>query len=59
MCSYGLIFLLAQKPQSVTKDERIAALEAEMAALNAKTMTTSAQSYGLPRKDGRPLEMFT
>ena len=43
----------------MTKDERIAALEAEMAQLNAKTMTTSAQSYGLPRKDGKPLEMFT
>ena len=42
----------------MTKEEKIAALEAEMAALNAKTMTTSAQQYGLPREDGKPLEMF-
>ena len=40
----------------VTKDERIAALEAELNALNARKNTTSAQSYGIKR-DG-PLEVF-
>ena len=37
----------AQKPMSTTKDERIAQLEAEMAALNAKTMTTTSAAYGI------------
>ena len=40
----------------VTKDERIAALEAEMAALNARSMTTTAAAYGIQRDDR--LEMF-
>ena len=39
----------AQRPMQVTKDERIAALEAEMAALNARTMTTTAAAYGIQR----------
>ena len=41
---------------SVTKEERIAELEAEMQALNARKMTTSAQGYGIVRPDR--LEMF-
>ena len=41
----------------VTKDERIAALEAEMAALNARKMTTTSAAYGIQRDD--QLEMFT
>ena len=40
----------------VTKEDRIAALEAEMAQLNARTMTTSAQGYGIQRS--APLEVF-
>ena len=43
--------LIAQKPMQVTKDERISALEAEMAALNARSMTTTAQAYGIQRQD--------
>ena len=42
---------------NITKEERIAALEAEMRALNARTMTTSSQSYGIQRDT--TLEMFT
>ena len=41
---------------AVTKDERIAELEAEMAALNAKKMTTTASRYGIQRDE--KLEMF-
>ena len=40
---------VATKKMQVTKDERIAALEAEMAALNARTMTTTAAAYGIQR----------
>ena len=40
----------------VTKEERISALEAELNALNARKMTTTAQSYGI-RREG-PLEVF-
>lgn len=41
---------------STTKDERIAALEAEMRELNARTMTTTSAAYGIRRDD--QLEMF-
>ena len=48
--------MTAEKPQQVTKEERIAALEAEMAALNAPTMTTSSRQIGLNRP--AQLEMY-
>ena len=32
---------------SITKEEKIAALEAEMLALNARKMTTTASRYGI------------
>ena len=47
---------VAQKPMSVTKEERIAALEAEIQALNARKMTTTSAQYGIQREDN--LEMF-
>ena len=40
----------------ITKEERIAALEAEITALNARKMTTTAAQYGIARDDN--LEMF-
>ena len=46
----------AAASQGITKEERIAALEAEITALNARKMTTTAQTYGIKRAD--PLEMF-
>ena len=42
---------------SVTKEEKIAALEAQLAGMNAKSMTTTAQGYGLKRET--VLETFT
>ncbi len=45
--NFAISFVLAQAPQNVTKEERIAALEAEMAALNARSMTTTAAAYGI------------
>ena len=50
------VCVLAAAPQKITKEERIAALEAEMAALNARQMTTSSQAIGIKRQDN--LEMF-
>ena len=41
----------AQAPQSITKEERIAALEAEVAALNARSMTTTSAAYGIARAE--------
>ena len=43
-------------PIKVTKEDRIAALEAEVQALNARKMTTTSGSYGIARDDR--LEMF-
>ena len=51
-----MFIIAASQNQGVTKEERIAALEAEMAALNARKMTTTAGSYGIQRPDA--LEMF-
>lgn len=33
---------IAQRPMEITKEEKIAALEAEITALNARKMTTTA-----------------
>ena len=35
----------------MTKQEKIAALEAEMAQLNARSMTTTSAAYGTQRPD--------
>ena len=50
------VSIAAAAAQGVTKEERIAALEAEMAGLNARKMTTTAGTYGIKRDDA--LEMF-
>ena len=42
LSSFCSCVCIAQKPMQVTKEERIAALEAEIQALNAKKMTTTA-----------------
>ena len=44
---------------SVTKEERIAALEAEMAAMQPSKMTTTSRQYGIQRAAADPLETFT
>ena len=50
--------LVAEQPRNITKEEKIAALEAELAKLNAKSMTTTAGSYGRCAAAETPLEMF-
>lgn len=44
------------KKMAVTKQEKIASLEQQIAALNAKTLTTTNGTYGT--KDFRSLELF-
>ena len=44
------------KKIALTKEEKISALEEQIKALNAKTMTTSNGGYGT--KDYRTLELF-
>ena len=45
--TFYLLIFTAQKPMHTTKDEKIAALEAQMVQLNAKTMTTTSAAYGI------------
>merc|ERR1712110_270652 len=45
--------------KSMTKEEKIAALEAECKKLTTKTMTTSSGSYGTVPKAVKDLEMFS
>ena len=46
----------AAAAQTMSKDEKIAALQEEYERLNAKKMTTTSQSYGLQRPE--TLEKF-
>ena len=41
----------AAAAKALTKEEKIALLEEELAKMNAKTMTTTANQYGLQRQE--------
>ena len=43
----------------MSKEEKIAALEEEVKKLNAKTMTTTANNYGMQPKAVKDPEMFS
>ena len=43
----------------MSKEEKITALEEEVKKLNAKTMTTTANNYGMQPKAVKDLEMFS
>ena len=45
--------------KSMTKEEKIAALEAEVTALGTKSMTTTSGNYGTQPKAVKDLEMFS
>ena len=43
----------------MNKEEKILALEEEVKKLNAKSMTTTANNYGMQPKAVKDLEMFS
>merc|ERR1712151_1482759 len=45
--------------KSMTKEEKIAALEAEVKKLGSKSMTTTSNGYGTQPKAVKDLEMFS